>query len=89
MGRGRTGPRPAGLARRRDPQAGSWWEAWADWVSDKAGDQIPAASELCSDRHKPLDPAPGRYVRDLAPFNPDLGVVGVDNLGVDLGVDLG
>ena len=86
---GEPGPDPQAWLAGATRKPGSWWEAWADWVSDKAGDQIPAASELCSDRHKPLDPAPGRYVRDLAPFNPDLGVVGVDNLGVDLGVDLG
>ena len=66
----------AGGEPGRDPQAwlagatrtpGSWWEAWADWVSDKAGTQGPAPASLGSDRHKPLVPAPGRYVRDLAP----------------------
>ena len=66
----------AGGEPGRDPQAwlagatctpGSWWEAWADWVSDKAGTLGPAPASLGSDRHKPLVPAPGRYVRDLAP----------------------
>ena len=65
----------AGGEPGRDPQAwladatrkpGSWWEAWADWVSGKAGEQGPAPANLGSDQHKPLDPAPGRYVRDLA-----------------------
>ena len=35
----------------------SWWEAWADLVSDNAGKQISAASELGSDGNKPLGAA--------------------------------
>ncbi len=70
-------PQGALLDRRRtrsDPKAwlagatrktGSWWEPWADWASEMAGEERPAAKDLGSDNHKPLDPAPGRYVRDL------------------------
>jgi polyhydroxyalkanoate synthase subunit PhaC len=50
----------AGATRKQ----GSWGEAWADWVADNAGEQIPAAASLGSDQHKPLEPAPGRYVQD-------------------------
>ena len=66
LGRGRDRPGPAGLARQRIPHAGQLVGGLADWVSDKAGGG-PAPASLGSDRHKPLVPAPGRYVRDLAP----------------------
>jgi poly[(R)-3-hydroxyalkanoate] polymerase subunit PhaC len=62
---GEPGPDPQAWLAGATRKPGSWWEPWADWVSDKAGEQIPAAN-LGSDRHNPLDAAPGRYVRDLA-----------------------
>jgi polyhydroxyalkanoate synthase len=48
-------------------QQGSWWEAWAGWVTARAGDQQPAPGELGSERYPVLSPAPGLYVRDMAP----------------------
>ena len=48
-------------------QQGSWWQAWADWITARSGDRRPAPEELGSERHPVLDPAPGLYVRDLVP----------------------
>jgi polyhydroxyalkanoate synthase subunit PhaC len=46
---------------------GSWWQAWADWITAQSGDQQPASEELGSERHPVLGPAPGLYVRDMVP----------------------
>jgi polyhydroxyalkanoate synthase len=43
---------------------GSWWEAWADWTTARAGQRQPKPDNLGSDRHPVLGPAPGLYVRD-------------------------
>ena len=62
---GELGPDPQAWLAGATRKQGSWWEPWADWVSELAGGQKPAAPDLGSDDHKPLDPAPGRYVRDM------------------------
>ena len=46
---------------------GSWWEPWADWVTERAGGLRPAHQSLGSGAHPPLVDAPGLYVRDLLP----------------------
>lgn len=43
-------------------RAGSWWEAWADWMLERSGETIPARGELGSAASPPLVPAPGDYV---------------------------
>jgi polyhydroxyalkanoate synthase subunit PhaC len=48
-------------------QQGSWWEAWADWVTARAGERKSPPGELGSERHPVLSPAPGLYVRDVVP----------------------
>jgi polyhydroxyalkanoate synthase len=62
---GAPGPDPqqwlAGATRKQ----GSWWEAWAEWLTPHAGEKKPAPQELGSAGFPVLDPAPGRYVRDL------------------------
>ena len=58
-------PDPHAWLDGAERKAGSWWEAWADWISQHAGDQIQAPATLGNDQHKPLGPAPGLYVRDL------------------------
>ncbi len=47
--------------------AGSWWEAWADWINDRSGPLVDAPTAVGSVEHPPLAPAPGLYVRDLLP----------------------
>ncbi len=40
---------------------GSWWPRWSDWLSKRAGKQVPARKPGDS-RHPGLGPAPGTYV---------------------------
>ncbi|MGD9527556.1 MAG: PHA/PHB synthase family protein [Pseudonocardia sp.] len=46
---------------------GSWWEAWVKWVTPRSGALVPAPDGEGSAGHPVLEPAPGRYVRDLPP----------------------
>ena len=48
--------------RQATEQPGTWWEHWADWMIDRAGEQIRAPAKLGSRKHKASEPAPGRYV---------------------------
>jgi polyhydroxyalkanoate synthase len=42
---------------------GSWWPHWRAWMTEQ-GDQTPApARKIGSGKLKPIEPAPGRYVR--------------------------
>ena len=40
---------------------GSWWPHWIEWLSDKSGESITARKT--STKHKPIEDAPGSYVR--------------------------
>lgn len=42
---------------------GSWWPHWAAWLRKHAGKAVPARKKLGSTKHKPIEPAPGRYVK--------------------------
>jgi polyhydroxyalkanoate synthase subunit PhaC len=63
-----TGPEPGPDAHAwRDSaerHTGSWWEAWAEWVLQRSGDEVPAPAAAGSPDHAVLEPAPGSYVRD-------------------------
>ncbi len=57
----------------RDPDAwlagaeahpGSWWPDWIDWLAAHAGEQVPAPATPGNPNYPPLEPAPGRYVRE-------------------------
>nr|WP_230179752.1 class I poly(R)-hydroxyalkanoic acid synthase [Aquabacterium sp. CECT 9606] len=41
---------------------GSWWATWAEWLGTHAGKKIAAPKQLGSKKHRPIEPAPGRYV---------------------------
>ena len=43
-------------------EKGTWWEHWARWMAEQGGDRVPAAARLGSDRHPPMEAAPGTYV---------------------------
>jgi polyhydroxyalkanoate synthase len=64
---GAPGPDPDAWFAAATKHQGSWWEVWADWVTRNAGGRRPAPERLGSKEHPVLDPAPGRYVRDVAP----------------------
>ncbi len=43
---------------------GSWWPRWGAWLAPRAGDRIPALYPGGAG-HGPMEPAPGRYVREV------------------------
>ena len=64
---GEPGPDPAAWRDTGDRRTGSWWEAWATWVLERSGAEVEAPETVASDRHPPLEPAPGKYVPDRVP----------------------
>ncbi len=42
---------------------GSWWTHWMKWLKPQAGKPVPARTRLGNTKLKPLEPAPGRYVK--------------------------
>jgi polyhydroxyalkanoate synthase len=45
---------------------GSWWPDWAAWLEGHAGKQIAAPRAYGNRTHRPIEPAPGRYVKQKA-----------------------
>ena len=45
---------------------GSWWTDWSQWLKGHAGKQIAAPKAPGNRRHKPIEAAPGRYVKQKA-----------------------
>ena len=44
-------------------QAGSWWPDWVGWLASHSGRRHTAPAELGHASYKPIEPAPGRYVK--------------------------
>jgi polyhydroxyalkanoate synthase len=42
---------------------GSWWTHWARWLKPHAGKAVPAPKRLGNAKYKPIEPAPGAYVK--------------------------
>jgi polyhydroxyalkanoate synthase subunit PhaC len=49
---------------------GSWWNDWANWLKAFSGDQVPARTPSGNAQHRPIEPAPGRYVKVRATVHP-------------------
>ena len=45
---------------------GSWWPHWIDWLKPFGGKMIPARKTLGNAEFRPIEPAPGRYVKEKA-----------------------
>ena len=45
---------------------GSWWPVWADWLKPLAGKLVNAPKAPGSAKYKPIEAAPGRYVKAKA-----------------------
>jgi polyhydroxyalkanoate synthase subunit PhaC len=45
---------------------GSWWTDWSDWLKSHAGKLVAAPKGYGNRQHKPIEPAPGRYVKAKA-----------------------
>jgi polyhydroxyalkanoate synthase len=53
------------LAKAQE-RPGSWWPEWMRWLKPHAGRLVPARRKLGDASHKPIEPAPGRYVKERA-----------------------
>jgi polyhydroxyalkanoate synthase len=42
---------------------GSWWPEWAAFLAEHGGKKVKAPAKLGNAKYKPLEPAPGRYVK--------------------------
>ena len=42
---------------------GSWWPEWSAFLADHGGKQVKAPSKAGNAKFKPIEPAPGRYVK--------------------------
>ncbi|MEX8503374.1 MAG: class I poly(R)-hydroxyalkanoic acid synthase [Leptothrix ochracea] len=42
---------------------GSWWTDWSDWLAKHAGPLEPAPKTPGTAQYRPIEPAPGRYVK--------------------------
>lgn len=65
---GAPGPDPEAWLASATRHSGSWWEAWAEWVTKQSGTLKTAPGHAGSRKHPPDGAAPGLYVRDLAPI---------------------
>ncbi len=45
-----------------EEKKGSWWPDWSNWLKSHAGD-LRAPRKPGNTKYKPIEPAPGRYVR--------------------------
>jgi polyhydroxyalkanoate synthase subunit PhaC len=49
----------------REPEPGSWWVPFQAWLAERSGERTtPPATGAPNKGLPPLDPAPGRYVRE-------------------------
>lgn len=63
-----TGGKPTGdpeswLAAANE-KPGSWWTDWSAWLERFGGGRVKARARPGNAQYKPIEPAPGRYVKD-------------------------
>ncbi len=64
-----TGPDIAGLTPEQwqaqgEEHAGSWWPDWYQWLESYQGKAVPVPTAPGSAQYPPIEPAPGRYVKE-------------------------
>jgi polyhydroxyalkanoate synthase len=57
-------PDPEGWMAGAEAHDGSWWPRYGDWLVARSGEARDAPSSPGSRRHRPLEAAPGSYVRE-------------------------
>ena len=60
----RLGADPETWMAGAEEQPGSWWPDWDSWLKRSADEGKPAPTEVGSADHRPIEPAPGRYVKE-------------------------
>jgi polyhydroxyalkanoate synthase len=45
---------------------GSWWPMWSEWLARHAGGKRAAPTKPGNSKYPPIEPAPGRYVKQKA-----------------------
>ena len=55
---------PEAWLEKAKEHPGSWWGRWADWLAAHRGGSRKAPKDLGSAKHRPIEPAPGRYVKE-------------------------
>jgi polyhydroxyalkanoate synthase len=45
---------------------GSWWPHWMEWLRRFADGEGPARGQIGNRKYSPVEPAPGRYVKERA-----------------------
>ena len=46
-----------------EERSGSWWPVWSEWLGRFKSGEVAAPLKLGTSKYKPLEPAPGRYVK--------------------------
>jgi polyhydroxyalkanoate synthase subunit PhaC len=57
------GPDPDAWLAAAAEKSGSWWMDWSDWLGRHGGGRVKARARLGSAKFKPVEDAPGSYVR--------------------------
>ena len=59
-------PDPERWLETAEQEPGSWWPHWAGWLKAQGGSLKAAPKSLGNEQFKPIEPAPGRYVKKRA-----------------------
>lgn len=62
VGQALPGDPNAWLAQAQE-KPGSWWPDWSGWLAEHAGRQVKTRTKSGNARYRPIEPAPGRYVK--------------------------
>ena len=54
---------PQGWFESATEHRGSWWPDWDAWLARFGGEQVAARKRPGNRRYRPIEPAPGRYVK--------------------------
>jgi polyhydroxyalkanoate synthase len=57
---------PDAWLAQAEEHPGSWWTLWAGWLEQYKGKKRPAPTQAGNAQFRPIEPAPGRYVKQKA-----------------------
>jgi polyhydroxyalkanoate synthase len=57
---------PALWLEKAKEYPGSWWTEWSSFLSEHSGKRVTAPRQYGSKTYQPIEPAPGRYVKEKA-----------------------